>query len=121
MPIGKNALKRVSSSHTSAQAPLKESAIAAEEKVKIITETLTPPTVEEAPVVTPAAPKKTAPKKTTQKKAAPKAAPQKSMEKEPDLSPVKTAEKIATEPLIVSQKQEIKRFSLGEDLPYYLL
>ena len=119
MPIGKNALKRVSSSHTSAQAPIKESAIATEEKVKAITETLTPPAVEEAPVVEVAPVKE---KKTATKKAAPKkTAPKKSMEKEPDLSPVKTAEKVIKKSEAKAKKQEFEHFSLGDDLPYYLL
>ena len=85
MPIGKNAIKRVSGTR------------AQEEK------TVAPVTEVKEPV------KKTAPKK---------AAPKKSMEVEPSLSPVKTAEKVIKKN---AKAPEISRISLGEDLPYYLL
>ncbi|MBE6663613.1 MAG: hypothetical protein E7602_03815 [Ruminococcaceae bacterium] len=122
MPIGKNALKRVSNSgysNVQTKAPDMENSTVAEEKVKAVTETLTPPAVEEAPVVEVAPVKE---KKTATKKAAPKkTAPKKSMEKEPDLSPVKTAEKVIKKSEAKAKKQEFEHFSLGDDLPYYLL
>ena len=79
MPIGKNAIKRVTNngySKVQTDAPDMENSEVVSAKIEA---------AEEKKI----APKKSAPKKTSAKKPAPK----KSMEKEPDFSPVKTAEK----------------------------
>ena len=104
MPIGKNAIKRVSSSNA---APSVENTVVEEPKVEVV------PVVEapvEAPIVE-------APKKKTTKKAAPK----KSMETEPDLSPVNTAKKVTKKPSKKETADDFNHISLGDDLPYYLL
>ena len=103
MPIGKNAIKRVSTG-TSAQ-------VNAQAVEVVVTE----PKAEET--VVPKAAPKTAPKKAAPKKSAPK----KSMEKEPDLSPVKTAEKVVKKKISATEPQGIAHFYLGDELPYYLL
>ena len=121
MPIGKNAIKRVSSS-TGAQV-----------NAQAVDAVVSEPKVEEK-VAPKAAPKTTAPKKTTAKaapKTAPKAAapktapkkaaPKKSMEKEPDFSPVKTAEKVVKKSVKAPKNEGISHFYLGDELPYYLL
>ena len=103
MPIGKNAIKRVTNngySNVKASAPDMENSVVAEEKKP--------------------APKKkstaTAPK--TQKKAsAVKTAPKKSMETEPNLSPVKTLEKVVES----TEREGDGYVNLGGELPYYLL
>ena len=66
------------------------------------------------------APKASAPKKPSAKKAP--AAPKKSLEKEPELSPVTTAKKVTKKPA-QTQKEEAKSYINlgGTDLPYYLL
>ena len=101
MPIGKNAIKRVSGG---ASAPA-----VTEEKPIEVTQPVAPQKSEE--------PKKAAPKKTAPKKTAPK----KSMEVEPELSPVKTAEKVVKKPAIAKKSQGISHICIGDALPYYLL
>ena len=100
MPIGKNAIKRVSGSASQA-ATIEEAPKA---------EVVAP--VEEAPVII----EKAEPKKTTKK-----AAPKKSMEVEPEFSPVKTAEKVTKKCKKAPKNEGISHFYLGDELPYYLL
>ena len=108
MPIGKNAIKRVSSGASTQ--PTEAAAPAAE------------PKVEETTKAAPAPEKKpTAKKSTAPKAAAPKAAPQKSMEKEPELSPVATAKKVTKKAPKAQQEQGFCHICIGQDLPIYLL
>lgn len=115
MPIGKNAIKRVSNSgysNVQTSAPdMENSTVAkAEEAPKIEAPKA------EAPATTPeVAPKKTAPKKTAK---AP--APKKSMEREPELSPVATLKKV-TKKAKPTQNRVCSYFAIGEELPIYLL
>ena len=110
MPIGKNAIKRVSTVNASTEVNAKAvEAVVAEPKA----EEVALPAVEVAPVEE----KKPAPKKTTVRKTAPK----KSMETEPDLSPVKTAEKATKKCAKAPKNEGISHFYLGDELPYYLL
>ena len=95
MPIGKNAIKRVTG--TKAEAPKEEKSIVAEVKAE--------------------PKKKDAPKKATPKKTAPK----KSMETEPTLSPVKTAEKVTKKPDAANARVGNGYINIGGDLPFYLL
>ena len=98
MPIGKNAIKRVSNSgysNVQTSAPdMENSTVAkAEEAPKVEVPKVEAPKVE-APATTPeVAPKKTAPKKTAKK-------------------PVKKSE---------PTKQGFVHLAIGDDLPYYLL
>lgn len=120
MPIGKNALKRVSNSgysNVQTKAPDMENSEVVEKKAE-----------EKVSKVAPVAEKKTAPKEEAKKAPAKKATatktvakaptPKKSMEKELDFAPVKTAEKIISAPL---KADEFGHICIGEDLPYYLL
>ena len=114
MPIGKNAIKRVSNSgysNVQTSAPdMENSTVAkAEEAPKVEA-----PKVEE-PVKAVEAPAKEAPKKTAK---AP--APKKSMEREPELSPVATLKK-ATKKAKPTQNRVCSYFAIGEELPIYLL
>lgn len=111
MPIGKNAIKRISNngySNVKATAPDMENStvIAVEEKQ---------PEAKKSEI------KKSAPKPQAKPKAKEASIPKKSMEKEPDLSPVKTAERVTKK----SSKKEERRGScyinIGGELPYYLL
>ena len=107
MPIGKNAIKRISNngySNVQTNAPDMENSEVVSAKIEA---------AEEKKIT----PKKAAPKKTPAKKPAPK----KSMEKEPDFSPVKTAEKIIEKPAKTKERQGDGYINLGGELPYYLL
>ena len=108
MPIGKNSIKRVSNngySKVQTDAPdMENSEIIAEKKPA-------------AKKTTKVQAEKTAPKKAPVKKAAPK----KSMEAEPDLSPVKTAERIIEKSAEAKERQGDGYINLGGELPYYLL
>lgn len=95
MPIGKNAIKRVTG--TKAEAPKEENIVVAEVKAE--------PKKKDAP-------KKATPKKTT---------PKKSMETEPSLSPVKTAEKVTKKPDEANAREGEGYTNIGTDLPFYLL
>ena len=109
MPIGKNAIKRVSNSgYSSVQttAPDMENGVV-EPKVEEIAPQA--PVIEVAPVV------EKAPTKATKKKEAPK----KSMEKEPTLSPVNTARVVVGEK--TNERNGDGYVNLGGELPYYLL
>ena len=104
MPIGKNAIKRVTS--TKAEAPKEEKSVVAEVEVK-------------AEAKKPSAPKK----KAEPKAKAPKSAktPKKSMETEPNLAPVNTLEKVLEKPSEQKPRQGQGYVNLGGELPYYLL
>ena len=130
MPIGKNAIKRVSNngySSVKTSAPDMENSVVAEEQnAQAIAEK---PAAEKKPTqkkTTKASPKAATPKVETQKvelpKKAPskKAAPKKSMEVEPTFSPVNTAK------VVISKIEENERkgngyINIGGELPYYLL
>lgn len=119
MPIGKNAIKRVSNSgysNVQTSAPdMENSTIAKAEEPKVEAPKVEEPKIE-APATTPeVAPKKTAPKKTAK---AP--APKKSMEREPELSPVATLKKV-TKKAKPTQNRVCSYFAIGEELPIYLL
>ena len=97
MPIGKNAIKRVSNSgysNVQTSAPdMENSTIAKAEEAKVEEPKIEAPKAQ-APATTPeVAPKKTAPKKTAKK-------------------PVKKSE---------PTKQGFVHLAIGDDLPYYLL
>ena len=114
MPIGKNAIKRVSNSgysNVQTSAPdMENSTIAkAEEAPKVEAPKA------QAPVKAVDAPAKEAPKKTAK---AP--APKKSMEREPELSPVATLKKV-TKKAKPTQNRVCSYFAIGEELPIYLL
>lgn len=105
MPIGKNAIKRVTNngySNMKTSAPDMENSVVAEVKKE--------DTKKRAAVAKPKAQKKP-----SVKKAAP--IPKKSMETEPELSPVKTLERV-----VQGKKREGDGYiNLGGELPYYLL
>ena len=126
MPIGKNAIKRVTNngySKVSSSAPDMENSEISLEKsepaeIKGVKKTVEKKT---APVKkTPAAELKAEAKaekkaEAPKKKASPKV--KKSMESEPEMSAVKTLEKVTKKP-----KTEKKAYAnIGDDLPYYLL
>ena len=125
MPIGKNSLKRVTGAKV--EAPKEEKSTVA---VVESPEAEAKKDTKKAPLKKTTAPKaepkkeavKAEPKKETAKKApAKKSAPKKSMEREPDLSPVKTAEKVIAKPATESKRQGDGYVNLGGDLPDYLL
>ena len=110
MPIGKNAIKRITNngySKVETSAPDMENSTVAESESAEATENVAMPKPRSK-----AKPK--AEKKTT-KKSAP--TPKKSMESEPDFSPVKTLEKVTDAPV----RQGDGYVNLGGELPYYLL
>ena len=112
MPIGKNAIKRITNngySNVKTSAPDMENSAVAEEKITVAEEKK-------------ATPKKTAPKKATPK-AVPKkkAAPKKSMESEPELSPVKTLEKVVEKPSNAQKREGDGYINIGGELPIHLL
>lgn len=123
MPIGKNAIKRVSANTSTQEISNK----VAEEKIEVVEEKTTKPkdtpkTAEAKKTATKATAKKQAEskaeKKPTEKKAT--STPKKSMETEPTFSPVKTAEKII-EKKENAQRQGSCYINIGGELPYYLL
>jgi hypothetical protein len=125
MPIGKNAIKRVSNngySNVKTTAPDMENSEVVE-KIQVVEKKSTTPKATTKKVTKAVEAKKPTPKqaeKKPQEKKAP-STPKKSMEKEPDFAPVKTAEKVVKKSETQTQKQDFQRFSLGDDLPYYLL
>ena len=123
MPIGKNAIKRVSANTSTQEIGNK----VAEEKIEAVEEkttkpTATPKTAEAKKTATKATAKKQAEskaeKKPTEKKAT--STPKKSMETEPTFSPVKVAEKVI-EKKENAQRQGSCYINIGGELPYYLL
>lgn len=118
MPIGKNAIKRISNdgySQVKTSAPDMENSVVTEEK----------PPIEEKKVGAKKQPtKKATTKKTEQAKApTPKktTTPKKSMETEPSLAPVKTAEKVIKAPKKSSKRQGEGFVNIGGELPIHLL
>lgn len=116
MAIGKNAIKRVANngySNVKSAAPDMENSEVSVDKTA----------VSEKKTVKKATPKAAAPKKVTAPKAiAPKkTAPKKSMESEPSLSPVKTAEKVVKGSGKRTVKSAKSFFAVGDELPIYLL
>ena len=119
MPIGKNAIKRVTNngySKVKATAPDMENSTVAEEKKELVIEKPTTP----KPSTGKDIPKAKAEPK-AKKKVAEKAAPKKSMETEPELAPVKTFEKVIEKSRKATQRQGEGYVNLGGELPYYLL
>ena len=108
MPIGKNAIKRISKngySNVKTEAPDMENSTVAEE------------TKNQA--VKKAAPQ---PKKSTTRKAPTKKAPvKKSMESEPTFSPVEVAKKVTKTAEPKSTRQGQGYINIGGELPIYLL
>ena len=129
MPIGKNAIKRISNdgySNIKASAPDMENSVVANEKPVAKKASLPNQETKKAPIKAPVA--KKAPVKTqasdTQKKPKTKkttATPKKSMEIEPELSYVKTAEKITKKPANSKKRQGSGYINIGGELPIYLL
>ena len=123
MPIGKNAIKRVSANTSTQEIGNK----VAEEKIEVAEEKTTKPkaapkTAEAKKTATNATAKKQAvskaEKKPTEKKAT--STPKKSMETEPTFSPVKVAEKVI-EKNEANPRHGDGYINLGGELPYYLL
>lgn len=143
MPIGKNAIKRVSNngySSVKSTAPDMENSVVAEPKANEAPKTLEAPKkptekkatkvsqkaeAKASPKAEPKAATKQAPKAEpkkaeAQKKApAKKPTPKKSLEKEPTLSPVNTAKAVVGEK--TNERNGDGYVNLGGELPYYLL
>ena len=133
MPIGKNAIKRVTNngySNVKSSAPDMENSVIEEKKSAPAAVKKNPApkadakknTAPKAAVAKSAVTKKAAPKKASENKPAEKPAEatpevKKSLEKEPVFSPVNTAEKVVAAP----EKENAGYTNLGRDLPYYLL
>lgn len=134
MPIGKNSLKRVTGAKVEAPKEEKSTvAVVESPKAEVKKDTkkaplkkTTAPKAEPKKEAVKVEPKKETvkvePKKETAKKApAKKAAPKKSMEREPELSPVKTAQKVIAKPATEPKRQGEGYVNLGGELPDYLL
>lgn len=118
MPIGKNAIKRISNngySNVKTSAPDMENSEVSAEKIAVVEKK--EPSAKKSTTKKASVPKKVTPKKTTE----PKIVPKKSMEKEPDIAPVKTLEKVIKKPAKASKTQERGYIKIGEELPIYLL
>ena len=105
MPIGKNAIKRVTKngySNVKTEAPDMENSVIATPQEPVI------PTKKAEP----SKPKKTCTKKT---------APKKSLEKEPVLSPVNTAKRVTKKSTKNEESRENGFVNIGKELPIYLL
>ena len=122
MPIGKNAIKRVTNngySKVKAEAPDMENSTVIEKEAKIVEPKKTVAKKSpDAPKADTSNKKSSSTKKTTKKTST--VAPQKSYEKEPDFSPVKTAEKV------ISKEENNERegngyVNLGGKMPIHLL
>ena len=131
MPIGKNAIKRVTNngySKVETSAPDMEHSVVAKEEAKKEEakkeETVKAATSKKAPVKksgTAAVTVKATPKKKSEKKATASEEPKKSLEKEPDLAPVNTLEKVVGKAEDKPQRQGDCYVNIGGELPYYLL
>ena len=142
MPIGKNAIKRVSNNGYSkvkttapdmensvsveeiAEAPIDvEVVFNAEEKLEIQKAESRVKASNKAPAKSKSSePKKeAAPKKVARTEPKKEVAPKKSLEKEPDLSPVKTAEKVIEKPAEKNERQGDGYVNLGGKMPIHLL
>ena len=118
MPIGKNAIKRVTS--IKSEAPeIKEAP-----KSKEIKAEKPAPKAEPKKAAPKASPKpaKSAPKQAPKKKPTPKKeAPKKSMESEPSFSPVTVAQRVTENKATKKAREGEGYINLGGELPYYLL
>ena len=141
MPIGKNAIKRVSNngySNVKSTAPDMENSVVEPVKpaAKKSTATKKTPTAKSAAVKkTPAktaetkkapakvaqAPKKAAEKPAPKASPAKKPAPKKSMESEPSFSPVTVAQRVTENKDTKKAREGEGYINLGGELPYYLL
>ena len=142
MPIGKNAIKRVSNngdSKVKTTAPDMENSVSveeileapidvevvfnAEEKLEIQKAESRVKASNKAPAKSKSSePKKeAAPKKVARTEPKKEAAPKKSLEKEPNLSPVKTAEKVIEKPAEKNERQGDGYVNLGGKMPIHLL
>ena len=116
MPIGKNAIKRVTNN---GYLGVKSEALDMENSVSVEKAPEKKEVAKPAPKAQAKSAPKTAPKSTAKttkaapKKAAPKSAPKKSLEKEPTLAPVNTAKKVVG--------KECEYYGVGDELPVYLL
>lgn len=123
MPIGKNAIKRVANngySNVKSSAPDMENSVVNAEKSLEAKRVTASKKASATSGIAKAAPKKEAEaaKKSPAKK---KAAPKKSMESEPMLSPVKTAERVTKKKAQNSARQGEGYVNLGGELPIHLL
>ncbi len=123
MPIGKNAIKRAAKggySNITASAPdMENSVITVEEGVTDTKKkTAVKKASDSAKAVSKAQAKARSPKKAVEKASS---TPKKSMEVEPELSPVKTAERVTKKIAKSSKRQGDGYVNLGGELPYYLL
>ncbi len=132
MPIGKNAIKRVSNngySNVKTEAPDMENSVTLEKPKAAVKKNPAPKadakknTAPKAAVTKDADVKSKSPAraKASAKKPAikveEKPAVQKSLEKEPELSPITTAEKVTSSP----EAEEVGYVNLGKAMPAYLL
>jgi hypothetical protein len=125
MPIGKNAIKRVSNngySNVKTTAPDMENSEVVE-KIQVVEKKSTTPKATTKKATKAVESKKPTPKqaeKKPQEKKAP-STPKKSMEAEPDFSPVKTAEKVIEKPTEKNERQGDGYVNLGGKMPIHLL
>ena len=118
MPIGKNAIKRVTSIKSEApeikEAPKTEEIKAEKPAPKAEPKKAAP---KASPKPANSAPKQAPAKKPTPKKEAPK----KSMESEPSFSPVIVAQRVTENKATKKAREGEGYINLGGELPYYLL
>ena len=123
MPIGKNAIKRVTNngySKVKAEAPDMENSTVIEKEPEVAQpKKSVAKRVTSAPKADASNKKTSSTKKTTAQKAT-TVTPKKSMEKEPDFSPVKTAEKVVNKDS-AEKRQGNGYVNLGGELPIHLL
>ena len=121
MPIGKNAIKRVTNngySNVKTAAPDMENSVEVKEAPALVAEEKV--SAKKTAVKTPSKAAETK-KATGTKKTAVTKAPKKSMEAEPELSPVKTVERVVKKTSKAQKRQGDGYVNLGGELPYYLL
>jgi len=124
MPIGKNAIKRISNngySNVKTEAPDMENSVVAEQKSdEVKAQAPKKSTAKTAPKTAPKAQaNKTATK--AKPKASSKAAPKKSMQVKVELSPVNTAKKIVKADTESPKRQGSCYINIGGELPIHLL
>ncbi len=122
MPIGKNAIKRITNdgySKVKTSAPDMENSTAVE--ASTVAQEKTPKTKKATSNASAKAkaPTKTSPKKPSTQKST--STPKKSMENEPELAPVKTLEKVVDKSIEASEREGNGYTNIGGKLPYYLL
>ncbi|MBO5261976.1 MAG: hypothetical protein J6B45_02920 [Clostridia bacterium] len=126
MPIGKNAIKRVTNngySNVKTAAPDMENSVEVKEAPALVAEEKVSAKKTSAKTPSKAAETKKAAdtKVSAEKKTTGTKAPKKSMEAEPELSPVKTVEKVVKKTSKAQKRQGDGYVNLGGELPYYLL